>query len=176
MKHEAVVVGSEQSVEVGSEVEASAVEASRSLAVDRVFKGGATAVLGYGLTLGASALEVALGIPPLITIGASAAVIGLGLAWAGRGAKHLLKYGRRGSALGLLSATGLGGSILLTVSTRALLELTAHPLLSGLNQISMVASGLFTALVLVQVIMALVGWMIPGAESEELGNGLAEVE
>ena len=176
MKKEAVVVESEQNVEVGPGVQASAVDVSRSLAVDRVFKGGATAVLGYGLTLGASALEVALGIPPLITIGASAAVIGLGLAWAGRGAKHLLQYGRGGSALGLLSATGLGGSILLSVSTRALLELTAHPFLSGLNQISMVASGLFTALVLIQVIVALVGWLLPDSETEELGNGLAEVE
>ena len=176
MKREVVVLESDHDAEVASGEEASAVEISRAVAVDRVFKGASTAVLGYGLSLGANAVEMALSVPPIITIGASAVLLGFGLSWAGRGAKHLLRYGNRGSAVALLSASGLGGSILVTVCTRALLEFTAHPVLSGLNQISMGASGLFTAALLIQVLVMIVRWMLPDADVDEMGDILTETE
>lgn len=163
MKIDRAVVRSEHDSEASPTEVTAGVEVSRAVAVDRVFKGFTTAVGGYGLSLGAGAIGIALGVPPLITIGASAVVIGLGLAWAGRGAKHLLKYGDFGSAVPLLSAAGLGGAILATVSTRALLELTTSPVLLGLNQIAMGASGLFTAILLIQVLVMLVRWMLPGS-------------
>lgn len=106
------------------------------------------------------------GVPPLLAVWTSADLLGLGLCWAGRGAKHLLRYGGRSSAVASVSATGLGGSILVTVGTRALLEFTAHPVLSGLNQIAMAVSGFFTAALLIQIVVMLVRWTLPGAGAE----------
>lgn len=165
MQNETVAVGTGHDVARSSDTGTS-VELSRSAAVERVFGGVATAVVGYAVSLGAGPLGVTFGVPPLLTVGASAALLGVGLFWAGRGAEHLLRYGNRSSAVALVSAAGLGGSILATVGTRALLEFTAHPVLSGLNQIAMAVSGLFTAALLIQIVVILVRWTLPGAGAE----------
>ncbi len=166
MESEAGVPGSHRDSEAVLSGDTAAVAISRAVAVDSVFKGASTAVLGYGLSFSAGVLGAVLGVSPLITIGASAVIIGLGLSWAGRGAKHLLRYGSRGSALAFLPAAGLGGAILAAVCTRALLELTANTLLSGLNQIAMSASGLFTAALLIQVLVMIFRWMLPDSEAD----------
>ncbi len=84
------------------------IDRSRALAVDRIFKGGIVWLAGIALGVAflqvtSGSVAVAVGVTTTMT-----ALIGIGGVWAGRGARHLLRFGRRGSALGLLAVGGMG--------------------------------------------------------------------
>ncbi len=84
--------------------------ASRAEATDRVFKGGLLAVLGFGGALLIDFLNLSPGLPFWISISATLTAFGGGAIWAGLGASHLIRHGRKGSSLWLISLAGLGGS------------------------------------------------------------------
>ncbi len=79
---------------------------SRSKAVNAVIRGGATAGLGFGTILAAN---YGLFGSATVLVGLGAAVVaGAGLIWVGQAAHHLLRFGTKGSAVGLFSAGALG--------------------------------------------------------------------
>ena len=79
---------------------------SRGRAVNAVIRGGAAAGLGFGAVF-ASSLGVFGSASLLVGLGA-ALVAGTGLVWVGRAARHLLRFGSKGSAIGFVSAGALG--------------------------------------------------------------------
>lgn len=82
------------------------VSRSRGRAVNAVIRGGAAAALGFG-TVFASSHGVFGSASLLVGLGA-ALVAGAGLVWVGRAARHLLRFGSKRGAIGLLSAGALG--------------------------------------------------------------------
>ena len=89
--------------------------ASRAVVTDRIFKGGTLAVLGFGGALLMDLLNLSPGVPFWIGIVATLTAFGAGAIWAGSGATHLIRHGRKGSSLWLVSLAGLGGSVLMSV-------------------------------------------------------------
>jgi len=85
-------------------------QASRVVAVDRVFKGGALGVLGGGLfTLGANGV-FGLGTTGLVLTLGGMVVGGVGCVLVGLAASHLAKFGGRRGALTLAAVGGVGVS------------------------------------------------------------------
>lgn len=135
--------------------------ASRAVATDRVFKGGILAVLGFGGTLFIDVLNLSPGLPLWIGITAALITFGGGAVWAGSGASHLARHGRKGSSLWLASLAGLGGSVILNVVSGILGAAWGNPVLAVVNYIFMASCGLFTAALIVLGLLTLVRWMLP---------------
>ena len=138
--------------------------ASRAVATDRIFKGGSLAVLGFGSALLVDVLDLGLGIPFWIGISLSLTAFGAGSLWAGLGASHLIRHGRRGSSLWLISLAGLGGSVILNVVSTTLFGAWSHPVLAALSLFAQAACGLFTLALIVLGIITIVRWMLPGPD------------
>jgi hypothetical protein len=138
--------------------------ASRAVAVDRVFKGGFLAVFGFGGALLVDFLNLSPGVPFWISISASLTVFGAGTIWAGSGASHLIRHGRKGSALWLISLTGLGGSVILNVLSGILMGIWNSTFLWGLNQVATASCGLFTAALIVIGLITIVRWILPDSD------------
>jgi hypothetical protein len=126
-----------------------------------VFKGGILAVLGFGGALLIDFLNLSPGFPFWISLGAALTVFGAGGIWAGSGASHLIRHGRKGSPLWLISLAGLGGSVILNVVTGILMVTLNHPILEGLHLLTMASCGLFTAALVILGLIAIVCWMLP---------------
>ena len=138
---------------------------SRAVATDRVFRGGVLSVLGFGAALLIDFLNVSPGLPLWIGIGTALTAFGAGAIWAGSGASHLIRHGRKGSSLWLISLAGLGGSVVLNVVTGILMGAWNAPILWGLNLVAMASCGLFTAALIVIGLITLVRWMLPDPDS-----------
>jgi hypothetical protein len=139
--------------------------ASRAVATDRVFRGGVLSVLGFGGALLIDFLDLNPGLPLWISIGAALTAFGAGAIWAGSGASHLLRHGRRGSSLWLISLAGLGGSVILNVASGILMGVWNAPILQSLNLLAMASCGLFTALLIVIGLITIVRWLLPDRDS-----------
>lgn len=139
--------------------------ASRTVATDRVFKGGLLAVLGFGGALLIDFVNMSPGLPFWISISATLTAFGAGAIWAGSGASHLIRDGRRGSSLWLISLAGLGSSVILNVLSGILLGAWNSVGPWGLNQIAMASWGLFTAALMVLGLITLVRWFLSDAET-----------
>jgi len=135
--------------------------ASRAVATDRVFKGGSLAVLGFGGALLIDFLNLSPGLPFWTSMFATLTAFGAGSIWAGLGASHLFRHGRRGSSLWLFSLAGLGGSVILNVVSGILLGVWYHPILGGLNLLAQASCGLFTAALIVLGLITIVRWILP---------------
>jgi len=152
--------------------------ASRAVATDRVFKGGTLAVLGFGGALLIDVLNLSPGIPFWISIAAALAAFGTGAVWAGSGAPHLIRHGRKGSSLWLISLAGLGGSVILNVVSGILMVAGGYPVLFALNRFTMAACGLFTAALIILGLIAIVRWMLPDPDpmGESATSEASEIE
>ena len=135
--------------------------ASRAVATDRVFKGGILAVLGFGCALLIDLLNISPGLPFWISLGAALTAFGAGATWAGSGASHLMRHGRKGSSLWLISLAGLGGSVIVNVVSGMLTGIWTNPILGGLNRVAMASCGLFTAALIVLGLITIVRWILP---------------
>ena len=135
--------------------------ASRAVATDRVFRGGVLAVLGFGGALLIDLLNLSQGLPLWIGLSAALVAFGAGAAWAGSGASHLIRHGRRGSSLWLISLAGLGGSVIVNVVSGILMGLWDSPFLMGLNLMAMASCGLFTAALIIIGLITIVRWILP---------------
>ncbi len=140
------------------------ISASRAVATDRVFRGGVLSVLGFGGALLIDFLDLSPGLPFWISIGAALTAFGAGAVWAGSGASHLIRHGRRGSSLWLISLAGLGGSVILNVVSGILMGVWNAPVLQGLNLVAMASCGLFTALLIVIGLITIVRWILPDSD------------
>ena len=138
--------------------------ASRAVATDRVFKGGLLAISGFGGALLVDFLNQNPGLPFWIGISASLIAFGAGAIWAGSGASHLTRHGRRGSSLWLISLTGLGGSVILNVLSGMLMGTWNSGFLWALNRIATASCGLFTAALIVIGLITIVRWMLPDSD------------
>ena len=76
---------------------------SRAVATDRIFKGGSLAVLGFGGALLIDFVNPGPGLALWISISAALTAFGAGSIWAGSGASHLVRHGRKGSSLWLIT-------------------------------------------------------------------------
>lgn len=141
--------------------------ASRAVATERIYRGGGLAVLGFGGALVVDWLGLRPGLPLWISLGATLTAFGAGAVWAGAGATHLIRHGRRGSFLWLASLTGLGGSVILNVASRYLSLAWYHPVLAAVNRFAMTAGVFFTAALMVLGILALVRRMMAGSGSDD---------
>lgn len=141
---------------------------SRAAATDRVFKGGILAVLGFGGALLIDGLNLGPGLPFWISIGAALISFGAGAVWAGTGATHLIRHGRRGSSLWLISLAGLGGSVVLNVVSGAMMGLWVHPVFGALNLFAMASCGFFTASLIILGLITIVRWMLPDRDRLDL--------
>jgi hypothetical protein len=135
--------------------------ASRGVATDRVFKGGLLAVLGFGGALLMDVLKLSPGVPFWISLGVALTAFGSGAIWAGFGATHLMRHGRRGSPLWLISLAGLGGSVILNVVSGLLIVAWDSPVLVALNYLSQIGSGLFTLALIILGLLTILRWMLP---------------
>jgi hypothetical protein len=135
--------------------------ASRAVATDRVFRGGVLAVLGFGGALLIDFLNLSSGYPLWIGLSAALVAFGGGAVWAGSGASHLVRHGRRGSSLWLISVAGLGGSVIVNVVSGILIGLWDSPFLMGLNLVAMASCGLFTAALIIIGLITIVRWILP---------------
>ena len=142
------------------------IRASRSVAVDRVSKGTALSLFGLLVSFIPSFADLASGPAALMTVGAAAALIGGGAIWAGMGATHLIRFGTSWSSLTLLSLVGLGGSILVRVTTTLLLAAGSSPILSALHVGSLASSALFMVVLLTVTVVSLLRWMLPEREAD----------
>ena len=147
------------------------VVASRAVATDRIFKGGSLAVLGFGGALLADFLNPGPGLALWISLSAALTAFGAGSIWAGSGASHLVRHGRKGSSLWLISLAGLGGSVILNVVSGILVRAWSLPILGGLNLLSMASCGLFTAALIVLGLITIVRWMLP--DPDPMGGSTA---
>jgi hypothetical protein len=85
------------------------IESSRENAVQRVFRGASTALVGAVVMGAASFFGVSSGLP--FTLGICGFVLGgLGLVGLGRATRHFVKYGTRASLVGFVATAGLGAS------------------------------------------------------------------
>lgn len=134
---------------------------SRAVATDRVFRGGVLAVLGFGAALLIDLLSLGPGLLFWVSISAALTAFGAGAIWAGSGASHLIRHGRKGSALWLISLAGLGGSVILNVFTGILAGSWNSTFPWVLNQLSMASCGLFTAALIVIGLITIVRWILP---------------
>ena len=82
--------------------------------------------------------------------------LGAGALWAGRGAKHLLRYGTTGSPIMHVSLAGLGGSALLWLATFYLLTDGPSALLSVLSMAALAGTIGFGAIVIVSTLLFVV--------------------
>jgi hypothetical protein len=139
--------------------------ASRTVAIDRIFRGGSLAVLGFSGALLIDLLNLGPGLPLWVGLGATLTAFGAGAIWAGAGASHLIRHGRRGSSLWLVSLAGLGGSVILNVVSRILMGIWTPPILEGLNLLAMASCGLFTAALIVLGLITVVRWMLADSDS-----------
>ena len=137
------------------------VVASRAAATDRLFKGGVLAVLGFGGALLIDFLNLNPGLPLWISFSAALIAFGAGAIWAGTGASHLIRHGRKGSSLWLISLAGLGGSVIVNVLSGILMVTWNHPILWGLNLLAMYSCGLFTVALIILGLITIVRWMLP---------------
>ena len=145
--------------------------ASRAIATERVFKGGILAVLGFGGALLIDLLNLNPGFSFWISLGAALTSFGAGAIWAGSGASHLIRHGRKGSSLWLISLAGLGGSVIVNVVSGMLMGTWSHPILEGLNRLAMASCGLFTAALIVLGLITIVRWILP--DPDPLRGGAA---
>lgn len=143
--------------------------ASRAVATDRVFKGGSLAVLGFGGALLIDLLNVSPGLPFWLGLGAALTAFGAGAIWAGSGASHLVRHGKGGSSLWLVSLAGLGGSVILNVVSGMMMRMWEHPVLWGVNLVAMAACGLFTFALIVLGLITIVRWTL--ADRDSVGEG-----
>jgi len=146
---------------------------SRAVAADRIFKGGSLAVLGFAGALLIDLLGLSPGLPMWAGLGATLTAFGAGAIWAGSGASHLIRHGRKGSPIWLVSLAGLGSSVILNVVTMILKGVWSHPILEGLNLIAMASCGLFTAALIVVGLITIVRWIL--ASRDPIG-GDADLE
>jgi len=163
MKKNLEVTAQSDSAEVahGPTLAVEDIVASRADATDRVFKGGSLAVLGFGGALLLDLLNLSPGLPFWISITAALTAFGAGAIWAGSGASHLVRHGRKGSSLWLISLAGLGGSVILNVVSGILIGAWSFPILEGLNLLAMASCGLFTAALIVLGLITIVRWILP---------------
>ena len=154
------------------------VVASRAVATDRIFKGGLLAVLGFGGALLIDFLDPSSGLPFWISISATLTAFGGGAIWAGFGASHLIRHGRKGSSLWLISLAGLGGSVILNVLSGVLMGTWNSTFLWGLNQLAMASCGLFTAALIVIGLITIVRWILPDSDPrrESAASEASEIE
>jgi len=145
--------------------------ASRAVATGRVFRGGSLAVLGFGGALLVDALNLPQGLPLWISISAALTAFGAGAVWAGSGASHLIRHGRKGSSFWLLSLAGLGGSVILNVVSGILMGVWDLPLLWVVNWIAMASCGLFTGALIILGLITIVRWMLPASNPMPDGIG-----
>ena len=166
MKNNLEVAEQDHSVEVAHRPTRTVedIVASRAVATDRVFKGGSLAVLGFGGALLIDFLNPSPGLPFWISMTAALTVFGAGAIWAGSGASHLIRHGRKGSSLWLISLAGLGGSVILNVVSSMLVRTLNHPILEGLYLLATASSGLFTAALIILGLITIVRWMLPGPD------------
>jgi len=130
--------------------------ASRAVATDRVFKGGSLAVIGFAGGLFVDLLNLDPGLPLWASLGATLTVFGAGAIWAGSGASHLIRHGRRGASIWLISLAGLGGSVILNLVSRILMGTW----MEGLNLFAMASCGLFTAALILLGLITIVRWTL----------------
>jgi len=135
--------------------------ASRAVAADRVFTGGSLAVLGFGGALLIDFLNLSPGPTLWISISTALTAFGAGAIWAGSGASHLIRHGRKGSSLWLISLAGLGGSVILNVVSGILMVTWNLPILDGVNLLAMASCGLSTAALIVLGLITIVRWILP---------------
>jgi hypothetical protein len=141
--------------------------ASRAVAVDRAIRGGALALGGVGAALVLDLLPITSPFYHGLGIMAASVALGAGFLWAGMGASHLVRYGKRGSALGLVSAAGLGGSILLQLFLYSLGGFSTHPVFSALSLGAAALTGFFMASLLLVCLVTVVKWMLPGRDPDD---------
>ncbi len=141
------------------------IEVSRGVAVDRVFRGGSLALFGFGIGLVADALNLT-GLPLSVALGTAFTSLGVGTVWAGLGAKHLIRYGRRGSPLALLSLAGFGGSILLRVVTGYLLTAGPSAVLNALSAVALAGTLGFGLILVLLTLVALVKILLRSRDQE----------
>lgn len=167
MKNNVVVSEQDDSVEVAHRPDRATEDilASRAVAVDRVFKGGSLAVLGFAGALLIDILNLGPGLPLWVSLGAALTAFGAGAIWAGSGASHLIRHGRKGSSLWLVSLAGLGGSVILNVVSTVLMGTWGHPILEGLNLFAMASCGLFTAALIVIGLITIARWILASRDS-----------
>ena len=163
MKNDLEVAGQTDSVEVAHQPTQTVedIVASRTVATDRVLKGGSLAVLGFGAALLIDLLNLSPGFSFWIGISAALTAFGAGSIWAGSGASHLIRHGRKGSSLWLISLAGLGSSVILNVVSSILIRTWDLSTLEGLNLLAMASGGLFTAALIVFGLITIVRWMLP---------------
>lgn len=152
MSQKDIVRVSEALGPASSETHPTSIETSRATAVNRVFRGGLLAVLGAWVALLPDGLNWS-GLPLLVISGAGIAGLAAGAVWASLGAKHLLRYGKSGSSLALVSITGLAGSSLLWIATFYLLTDGPSSLWSALSIAALVGTLGFGTIVLLTVLL-----------------------
>ena len=143
------------------------IRSSRALAVDRLFRGGTLALLGLGL---GSAFELFHLGDPFVRVGA----IGLGMSlaaagcvWAGRGASHLVRFGRSGHSLTLMAIAGLGLSLGGAGALRVFSLLGIVPWGAGLMSRLAAAVPIFSVVVVLTVLYSLVRILLVDRDSAE---------
>lgn len=163
MKHNLKVAAQVDSAEVAHQPTRTVedIVASRAVATDRVLRGGSLAVLGFGGALLIDFLNLSPGFPFWISISAALTAFGAGAIWAGSGASHLIRHGRKGSSLWLISLAGLGSSVIVNVVSGILLGTWNVPFLERINLLAMASCGLFTAALIVLGLITIVRWMLP---------------
>lgn len=138
--------------------------ASRAVATDRVYKGGTLAVLSFAGALLLDFMNLGPGLPLWIGLAATLTGFGAGAVWAGTGASHLIRHGRRGSSLWLISLAGLGGSVIVNVLSGILSGIWNVPFLVGLNLLAQYSGAFFTFALIILGLITIVRWMLPEAD------------
>lgn len=118
-------------------------------------------MLGFAGALFVDLLNLDPGLPLWVSLGATLTVFGGGAIWAGSGASHLIRHGRRGASLWLISLAGLGGSVILNVVSRILMGTW----MEGLNLFAMASCGFFTAALIVLGLITIVRWILGSPDS-----------
>ncbi len=140
---------------------------SRALAVDRIIRGGTLALLGLGL---GSAMELLHLGPPLVRVSGIALGMVLGAAgciWAGRGASHLLRFGRSGHSLTLMSLGGLGLSFGCAGAARMFAILGIPGAAALLYRLAGIAVPIFGVILVVTVLHSLIRLLFVDRDSDE---------
>jgi hypothetical protein len=138
---------------------------SRAKATDRVFRGGTLAVIGFAGALLVDLANLGPGLPLWGSLAVTLTAFGAGAVWAGSGCSHLIRHGRTGSSLWLISLAGLGGSVILNVVSRILMGVWGPPIPDGLNLFAMASGGLFTGALIILGLITIVRWILASRDS-----------
>ena len=143
------------------------IRSSRALAVDRVFRGGILALLGLGLGSAFELLHLGTPFVRVSAIGLGMLLGAAGCVWAGRGASHLVRFGRSGHSLTLMAIAGLGLSIGSAGALRVFSLLGIVPWGAGLMYRLSTAVPFFSVIVVLTVLHSLFRILVVDRNSDE---------